>query len=79
MTFCSRQWLSHSQASDGGHVTAVDWDQCVFRVEQVNFSETYHLNNIDPTRLTGFNDYPEISFMMITFLRTPAACNIPGR
>jgi hypothetical protein len=55
--------------SDGGHVTAVDWDQCVFRVEQVNFSETYHLNNIDPTRLRfeqskSTTQYADISYFV---------------
>ena len=55
--------------TDDAHVTALDWDQCVFRVEEVNVTETYHLGNVDPARTTfervkSTSEYGDVSYFV---------------
>jgi hypothetical protein len=54
---------------DDAHVTALDWDQCVFRVDEVNVTETYHLGNVDPARTTfargrSTSQYGDVSYFV---------------
>lgn len=55
--------------TDDGHVTVVDRNQCVFRVDEAHVSETYHLNSVDPKRLTfehfkSTSQYGDISYFV---------------